>query len=202
VEAILIIAGYFIGAIPFAYIAGKIFKGIDIRKTGDGNVGAANVFREIGALAGLLVMVADIGKGVAAILLVQAFSSQMITVYLTGIAVVAGHTWPVFLGFKGGRGEATAGGVLVVLLPAMLILLAIAIIPFILTRNTMLLGAILFAPLWLLALLTGASGMLIGYSILLPCFVGINHYFTTRNLSQEIKKRGRVMRKNRKSNDL
>jgi acyl phosphate:glycerol-3-phosphate acyltransferase len=201
VEFILVIAGYLIGSIPFAYIAGKIFKGIDIRKTGDGNVGAANAFREIGPLAGLLVMVADVGKGVAAILLVQAFSTHVITVYLTGIAAVAGHAWPIFLGFKGGRGEATAGGVLVALLPAMLILLAIAIIPFVLTRNTLLLGAILFVPLWLVALLTGHSGLLIGYTILLPCMVGIIHYFTTRNLSSENKKRGRFMRKSRNCDD-
>ena len=146
-QVILIVAGYLIGSIPFAYVAGRVVKGIDIRKTGDGNVGAANAFHEIGAGAGIIVMVADVLKGVAAIFLVRAFSSEILTIYLTGVAVVAGHTWPVFLGFKGGRGEATASGVLVVLLPqAMLILLGIALVPFVLTRNTMLLGAILFLP--------------------------------------------------------
>ncbi len=128
-------------------------------------------------------------------MITQAFASQLV-VFIAGFAVVAGHIWSPFIGFKGGRGEATASGVLVVLLPqAMFILLAIAIIPFLLThRNTMVLGAILFAPLWLAAWLMGASVALIGYSLALPCLVGLTHFFTTRKLSTEIKQRGRFMR--------
>jgi glycerol-3-phosphate acyltransferase PlsY len=116
-------------------------------------------------------------------------------VYLTGLAAVLGHIFPVFLGFKGGRGEATASGVLVVLLPkAMLILLCIAIVPFIITRNTMLLGTILFLPLSLSAYLSGAPPALIGYSAGLPCLVGLSHLITTRHLSLEIKKKSKYMR--------
>ena len=185
---ILIIAGYLVGSIPFGYIAGRVFKGIDIHKAGDGNVGAANVFREISPLAGILVMVADVCKGSAVILLAQAFGSQL-TVYLAGLAAVAGHVWPLYVGFKGGRGEATASGVLLVLLPqAILILLAVALVPFLLTRNTMLLGAILFAPLWLLAWISGAAGSLIAYSIGLPVFVGINHLVAMRHVPAGNKK--------------
>jgi acyl phosphate:glycerol-3-phosphate acyltransferase len=191
---IFIIISYLLGSIPSAYLAGKMVKGIDIRKVGDGNSGAANVFREVGPTAGLVVMVADILKGSAAIWISQPFSSQP-TVFLCGLAAVVGHIWPVFTGFKGGRGEATASGVLVVLLPQpMLILLAIAIVPMIITRNTMLLAAILFAPLWLVAWLMGASGALIGYSIGLPIVVGLNHVFNTRNIPVEIKKRSHLMR--------
>jgi acyl phosphate:glycerol-3-phosphate acyltransferase len=195
VEIILIVTGYLIGSIPFAYIAGKTLKGIDIRKAGDGNVGAANAFRQIGAWAGIMVMVADVGKGIAAVLLARVFSSQILAIYLTGIAVVAGHAWPIFLGFKGGRGEATASGVLVTLLPqAMLLLFGIALIPFLFTRNTMLLGAILFLPLWLVALLMGESVYLVIYSAALPCLVGLNHLITTRHLGHEARKNGKYMR--------
>lgn len=186
---------YLLGSIPSAYIAGKLVKGIDIRRVGDGNVGAANAFRELGPAAGLTVMVIDILKGVAAVLITQAFASQIV-VFLAGLAAVVGHTWPLFIGFKGGRGEATASGVLVSLLPAaMFILLAVAIIPFILThRNTLVLGAILFAPLWALAWILGASVPLIIYSVAIPCVVGLAHFFTTRKLPSDIRTRGRFMR--------
>jgi acyl phosphate:glycerol-3-phosphate acyltransferase len=195
VDVILVVAGYFIGSIPFAFIAGKIVKGIDIRNAGDGNVGAANAYRQIGPWAGIMVMVADVGKGTAAIFLARAFSPHIMTIYLTGFAAVAGHAWPVFLGFKGGRGEATASGVLVVLLPqAMLTLFGIALIPFFFTRNTMLLGAILFLPLWLAALLMGESIYMVIYSAALPALVGLNHFLTTRHLGQEARNNGKYMR--------
>jgi glycerol-3-phosphate acyltransferase PlsY len=115
---------------------------------------------------------------------------------MAGFAVVAGHIWSPFIGFRGGRGEATASGVLVVLLPReMFILLGVGIIPFLIThRNTMVLGAILFAPLWLVAWLMGASGDLILFSIALPCLVGITHYFSTRKLPPEVRQRGKFMR--------
>jgi glycerol-3-phosphate acyltransferase PlsY len=192
VELVFVVIGYLLGSIPSAYIAGKI-KGIDIRRVGDGNVGAANAFREVGPVAGVLVVLADVFKGVGAIFVAQAFTSSHLVVFLTGIAAVAGHVWPIYIGFRGGRGEATAGGVLVALFPPMLILLAIALIPFILTRNTILLGAIIFAPLWLLAWITGGSVSLIGYTIGLPCIVGVTHILTTRHLPPNLKRSGKYM---------
>ena len=192
--AVLIIFSYLLGSIPSAYIAGRALKGIDIRKVGDGNVGAANAYHEIGRFAGWIVLVVDVCKGAAAVLITQIFASQLI-VFLAGLAVIVGHTWPLYIGFKGGRGEATTAGVLVALLPqAMLSLLGIAIIPFAITRNTMVLGAILFAPLWLGALIMGASGALISYSAALPCLVGISHFVTTRHLAPGAKQKGRYMR--------
>jgi len=194
--ALLIIFSYLLGSVPTAYIAGRALKGIDIRIAGDGNVGAANAFREIGPVAGLTVMVFDILKGVAATLITQAFTSQQLVVFIAGFSVVAGHIWSPFIGFKGGRGEATASGVLVSLLPAeMFILLGVAIIPFLVThRNTMVLGAILFAPLWLAAWLMGASASLVIYSVALPCLVGVTHFLTTRRLPPEVRQRGKYMR--------
>ncbi len=189
--AVFIAVSYLLGSIPSAYIAGRMLKGIDIRKVGDGNVGAVNAYHEIGPFTGLAIIIADVMKGVAAVLITQVFAPQWV-VFLAGFAAVAGHIWPIFIGFKGGRGEATAAGVLVALLPQPeLILLAVALIPFIITRNTMLLGAILFAPLWLIALLMGAPVPLITYSIALPCLVGLTHFFTTRHLPADLRKSGR-----------
>jgi glycerol-3-phosphate acyltransferase PlsY len=193
-DAAIIILSYLIGSIPPAYIAGKAFRKIDIRKTGDGNVGAANAFREIGPLAGCLVLVFDVLKGSVTIITAQMLTSTLV-VYLAGLAVLLGHIFPVFLKFKGGRGEATAAGILVVLLPqAMLILLAIAIVPFILTRNTMVLGAILFVPLGLTAWIFGAPISLITYSIGIPCVVGLTHFLSTRHLDAEVRWRSKYMR--------
>jgi len=194
IAAMLVLFSYLLGSIPSAYIAGRLVRGIDITKVGDGNVGAANAYREIGAKAGMAVLVADVGKGAVAVSITSIFASQPV-VLLAGLGAVAGHNWPLYIGFRGGRGESTAIGVLSVLLPqAMLILLAVSAVPFFVTRNTMLVGAILFSPLWLVALLMGASAALVGYSIGLPCLVGLTHFLTTRHLPEEAKQTVNYMR--------
>jgi acyl phosphate:glycerol-3-phosphate acyltransferase len=195
VPVLMTIISYLIGSIPFAYIMGRVTRGIDIRKVGDGNVGAANAYREISPAAGLFVMVADVMKGVTVILAAQGLHLSQTAVFIAGLACVIGHIYPLYLGFKGGRGEAAAAGVLVVLLPVpILSLFAISLIPLILTRNTMLLGTILFAPLWLGAILTGASLGLIIYSIVLPIVVGVQHLITTRKLATEVRRRSTLLR--------
>jgi len=194
VAAMLVLFSYLLGSIPSAYIAGRLVRGIDITKVGDGNVGAANAYREIGAKAGMAVLVADVSKGAIAVSITSIFASQPV-VLLAGLGAVAGHNWPLYIGFRGGRGESTAIGVLSVLLPqAMLILLAVSAVPFFVTRNTMLVGAILFSPLWLVALLMGASAALVGYSIGLPCLVGLTHFLTTRHLPEEARQTVNYMR--------
>ncbi len=192
--AMLVLFSYLLGSIPSGYVAGRVLKGIDIRTMGDGNVGAANVYRAIGPPAGIATLLADACIGAVAVTVAQAFASQSV-VFLAGLAVVAGHNWPVFIGFRGGRGEATAIGVLAVLLPqAMLILMAICAVPFLITRNTMLAGAILFAPLWFVAWLMGTPGPLVAYSVAVPCVVGLTHLFTTRHLPKDVRKAAVYMR--------
>jgi glycerol-3-phosphate acyltransferase PlsY len=184
----VLFVSYIIGLFPSAYIAGRLVKGVDVRKVGDQNAGAANVYRNISHVAGMAVLAADIGKGALAILLAQAVASQPM-VLLCGLAVVAGHNWPLFLRFKGGRGLATTIGVLLVLLAVpMAILSAAGILLLWKKRNLMIIGSIMFAPLPLLAWLLGASTTLIGYSVALPCLSGIVHLITTRHLSQEQKR--------------
>lgn len=190
----LILFSYLLGAIPTAYIAGRIFRGIDIREVGDCNMGAANAYREVGPAAGIGVLVVDAFKGALAIIVTQAFVSQPV-VLLAGFAVVVGHNWPIYIGFRGGRGESTTIGVLLTLLPqSMLILLAVSAIPFLITRNTILAGAILFSPLWLISLFMGASITLVLYSIALPCVVGLTHFLSSRYLPDGARREAAYMR--------
>ena len=177
---VLILSSYLLGSIPSAYIAGRLSKGIDIRNFGDGNVGAGNAYRVIKPAAGVGVFIADASKGAIAVLVAQAFASQPVAL-LAGLAVVAGHNWPVYIGFRGGIGQSTTIGILCALLPqAMGILLAASAIPFFVIRNRMLAGIIQFAPLWFVALLMGAPGILVAYSIGLPCLMGLRFLQTAK----------------------
>ena len=117
-----IILSYFLGSIPTAFLVGRGLKGIDIRKYGSGNVGATNVFRVVGKRWGIAVLVFDALKGGLATTLVprffpQAFASPFLASLLCGIAAISGHTWTVWLGFKGGKGVATSAGVFLALAP-------------------------------------------------------------------------------------
>ncbi|MCX6002308.1 MAG: glycerol-3-phosphate acyltransferase [Chloroflexi bacterium] len=123
---VAVILSYLIGSIPFAYIAGRMVKGVDIRKIGSGNMGAMNVFYTVGFWPGLAVGIADVGKGALAVyvgtLLLQLSSAQPLTVTIIqmvcGLCAMAGHSYPVYFKFKrGGRGAATAGGAVAFLVP-------------------------------------------------------------------------------------
>jgi len=195
IAPIVVLIGYLVGSFPSAYIAGRLMGGIDIRHVGDHNAGVVNVYREISPRAGLAVLLVDVGKGMLVVSIAAAFVSQWV-VLLSGVAVVAGHNWPLYIGFKGGKGLATTIGVLTMLMPqAMLILLAIAAVPFLVTRDTRLIGVLLFVPLPIVAWFMGSPGMLIGYSIGLPCLVGFAHLLTIRNLPPEVRRGGTCMRR-------
>jgi glycerol-3-phosphate acyltransferase PlsY len=182
---LIVILGYFIGCIPTAYIVGRILKGVDIRKIGDGNMGAANTFRQLGAKAGVAVGIIDAGKGALAIIIAQLANLSLVAVLLTGTAVVVGHNWPVFLGFRGGQGEATTIGVLLVLLTVpMLILAGPAIAAHFIFRDTTKAAPFIFVPLPLVCWLLGFSWALIAYSIALPCLVGFTHFLRTRRVAE------------------
>jgi glycerol-3-phosphate acyltransferase PlsY len=114
-----IIVSYFLGSVPTAYIFGRLLKGIDIRRFGSGNVGATNAMRLLGKGPGIVVLALDILKGVLAVVFVGDFvasrttllSAQTLRIIL-GVACISGHNWSIFLRFKGGKGVATALGVL------------------------------------------------------------------------------------------
>lgn len=178
---LIAILGYFIGSIPTAYIATRLLKGKDIRQMGDGNVGAQNAFHQLGAKAGIGIFFVDAGKGALAILIAQAASLPLVVILLTGVATVIGHNWPVFIGFRGGRGEATTIGVLLtVITQPMLIMAGPALAALLILRNVTKASAVLFVPLSLVCWLLGTPALLIGYSIAAPCLIGFTHFLRTR----------------------
>ena len=124
--AILItIFSYLLGSIPTGYIIGTL-AGIDIRKVGSGNVGATNVARTVGKTKGLLTLTADVAKGFIPVFVALRFGLSNTAVASVGVAAFLGHLYPVFLKFQGGKGVATALGVLLALAPmATLVLVAV-----------------------------------------------------------------------------
>jgi len=115
-----IIFSYSLGSIPMAYIFGRVTKGIDLRQHGSGNLGATNAFRVLGSGTGTIVLILDILKGTLAVICTKYFfySDQLqlsanSALCLSAIAVVCGHNWTIFMGFKGGKGIATSLGALI-----------------------------------------------------------------------------------------
>jgi glycerol-3-phosphate acyltransferase PlsY len=134
--ALVIISCYFFGSVPFGYLVGKLFKKVDIRKYGSGNIGASNALRILGLPLASLVIIGDVGKGILSIYLVKYLNidSSLILV-IAGLAVICGHNWSLFLGFKGGKGIATTFGVVFALNPVISILAVVVwVIILILTR--------------------------------------------------------------------
>jgi len=125
---------YIIGSVPTAYLFGRFFKGIDIRKHGSKNVGATNAIRVLGKGPGIAVLIIDILKGILAVSFVSHFfglEERVGVLVCLGIAAVAGHNWTLFLEFKGGKGVATSLGVLVGLMieiPPLRAVVALAIL--------------------------------------------------------------------------
>jgi glycerol-3-phosphate acyltransferase PlsY len=154
-----IIIGYLLGSIPTACIVSRLRKGIDIRDIGSGNMGAANVMREIGTPEGIFVGLIDIAKGAGAILIAQTLNLSQLWVFGAGFTALVGHNFPVFAGFRGGRGSATVMGIFLVLAPkAMLVTLVVVVIPFFTTRK--------FSA----AILIGIALVVVGF-VLLPLFI-------------------------------
>ncbi|NPB05787.1 MAG: glycerol-3-phosphate 1-O-acyltransferase PlsY [Aquificae bacterium] len=116
-EGLLIAAAFLLGSIPFGFVIGKL-KGVDVRKHGSGNVGATNVARVLGKPYGVLVYILDFLKGfVPTLAAVKLYGPESWTVTAVGLAAVLGHMFSPFLGFRGGKGVATASGVLFALSP-------------------------------------------------------------------------------------
>jgi glycerol-3-phosphate acyltransferase PlsY len=118
---LLLVAAYLLGSIPTAVLVSKVFFGVDVRTLGSGNAGATNVARTLGWKAALPVVLVDVGKGALAAALPSLFHlpAPPWLPLACAAAAVLGHTFPVFAGFAGGKGVATAGGALLVLAPAL-----------------------------------------------------------------------------------
>lgn len=178
-----VLVAYVIGSIPFAYLAGRLFKDKDIRQEGDRNPGAGNAYRTIGPRAGLAVGALDVGKGAVSVLLAKVIAGNMGAEMAAGVATVVGHNWPIFLQLRGGRGAASAVGVFFALLPFVAIPLGIVGLAVLrIARSTTVAVGLFMMTLPLLAYFTGASFCLVAYSVGLPVMVGLRHYQTTSKL--------------------
>jgi len=184
---IAIVIGYLLGSFPAAYLAGRLRKGVDIREVGSKNMGAMNVYYEVGLVEAVLVTLADLGKGVGAILLVRWLSGNPLVssfdflTGLTGAAAVMGHVFPVFLKFHGGKGGATAIGTLIFLMPwAVPFLFIVFAIALFVTRNptfsySLLLIVFPFVAGFIYVDRYGEPLALVFYSIGLGVFLGIQY---------------------------
>ena len=195
VYVIMAIIAYCIGSISFSVIISKKMAGFDVREKGSGNAGATNMLRSVGVKGAVLTLVGDCLKGVIAILVavivgkIAKNADKALLVQLAGIAVVLGHTFPIFFNFKGGKGVATAlGVVLVTNWQIGLICLVFALVLMALSRMVSLgsVGACVLFPVLVLFIksnyiVTEGSSYLI-YSIILAVIVAFNHRSNIKRL--------------------
>lgn len=111
------ILGYLLGSIPSGYLLARYWKGIDIRQYGSGNIGATNVFRTLGVVPGVIVLLADMAKGVTAVLLARYIVDGTSVELAAAVGALLGHSAPIFLKFKGGKIVATGAGIIFVISP-------------------------------------------------------------------------------------
>lgn len=177
VSIAIIAVGYLLGSISFSYLYGRLFKGIDIRQHGSGNAGATNTLRVLGKGPAIMVLLLDGLKGMIAVLFANLVSpDQQWVAVLSGIGAIVGHNWPVYFGFRGGKGIATTIGVMATLsfLPTLIAgLSAIAIIA--VTRYVSLGSLLLTALLPILIWSMNQPDEILWASLLLCLFAFIRH---------------------------
>ncbi|MCX5773986.1 MAG: glycerol-3-phosphate 1-O-acyltransferase PlsY [Fusobacteria bacterium] len=145
---ILIIIAYLLGGLPTALILGKTFKGIDVREQGSKNSGATNAGRVLGKKWFYIVMICDAIKGAIPVILALLFGMSDMVALGIGVVAILGHTYSIYLKFKGGKGVATSLGVIIVLVPLVTIILLIVFVLIYKISNFVSLGSIVCAILF------------------------------------------------------
>jgi glycerol-3-phosphate acyltransferase PlsY len=178
---LIVALSYLLGSLPTAYISGRMLKSKDIRHLGDTNAGAANVYREVGVAPGIVVGMIDAAKGAVAILIARSAHLSEGWVLIAGLAVVAGHNWPFFLGFRGGKGVSTTIGVFLVIItiPSLIMTLP-CVITLLLAKSVDKAMAVFFIGVILLCWVMRLPGLVLGYSVLLPVIIGTTDFFRRR----------------------
>jgi glycerol-3-phosphate acyltransferase PlsY len=192
---IVTILSYLLGSIPTAVIVSKTFKGIDIRDYGSKNAGFTNVYRVLGVLPAIIVLIVDVGKGITAVLFLTQISFDPVTLnlvslkILAGILVILGHVFPIFAGFKGGKGIATALGALFSLIPLEIALALVIFIIIVAITRYVSLGSLSAASFIFLALLFERYYLgrkvpmeLVGMIFFLTVFIFYNHRANIKRL--------------------
>jgi glycerol-3-phosphate acyltransferase PlsY len=190
----LLVTAYLLGSIPTAVWWGKRYYGIDVREFGSGNAGATNTFRVLGKKAGIPVLFIDIVKGTSAVLLafLSPFvfeSNQFVNLQLgLGIAALVGHVFPIFAGFRGGKGVATILGVVICLTPiTSLMVLGVFLIVLLATRYVSLssMTAGLSFPFFLNVVLKNQNQTLLIFSFFVAALLIITH---KKNIARLLKR--------------
>lgn len=182
----LILAGaYLLGSVPSSVWLGRALKGIDLRDSGSGNAGATNAFRVLGKPIGILVLALDMGKGLLAVSLshlqheiLPGSEGWFLLRIGLGVLAVGGHIFPVFAGFRGGKGVATIAGIgLALHPPAALAAMGVYLVIFLITRLSALgsLSAVLSYPIWMILVFQSDYLSLRIFSIFVPILVILTH---------------------------
>lgn len=173
---ILILVSYLIGSIPSGLILGKQLWHTDLREHGSHNIGATNAFRTLGKNAALLIFACDAVKGAFGVWLGGYLIGTPLALVIGGICAIIGHNWPIFLGFKGGRGVATGLGVIAMLVPTITVIVFAtwAVIVY-LTRYVSLASIVAAAcvPVWMIVL--GEQMEIIVFGVIAALFVIVRH---------------------------
>ena len=175
--ALLLLAiGYLLGATPSGYLAGRWLKGIDLRDCGSGSTGATNVLRNVGKAPALVVFLLDVGKGALAVLLAKSVGLNDWVQVLAGLAALAGHIWPVWLGWKGGKAVATGLGMFLGLAwPVGLACFGLFMAVISISRIVSLSSVVAAIGLPVLMVLAGANGASISVSVVASVMVLWRH---------------------------
>jgi acyl phosphate:glycerol-3-phosphate acyltransferase len=180
---------YLLGSIPFGYLLVRIFRKQDIRATGSGNIGATNVARSGAKGLGLATLALDLGKAWLAVFLAQRLGASLPNPYdlavAAGIAAILGHVFPVWLGFRGGKGVASGLGVFLALTwPSALAILAVFLIVFFLTRFVSLASIVAAAafPLFGFHFVALRSPIVIAGFLFIPLLIIVKHHQNIRRL--------------------
>jgi glycerol-3-phosphate acyltransferase PlsY len=142
--ALSVVVSYLIGSISFSYLITKKIKKIDIRKTGSGNAGATNTMRVLGTGPAIGVLLLDVLKGIVCVLIARAVGLPDWAVALSGFASIIGHDFPVYFGFKGGKGVATTIGVFFMIMPLYALIAGVLTILIIAVTRFVSLGSLFF----------------------------------------------------------
>lgn len=181
-EVAVVLLCYLLGSIPFSYLITRILTKEDIRTKGSGNVGATNVLRTSGMKVALPALAGDILKGFVAVWIGFILVGKSPVIMFCGLAAVLGHIYPVFLKFKGGKGVATAAGVLLYLMPAVLGILVVIFALIVAVTRYVSLGSIISAVL--LPILSGLTGRPWYYTVLAIILALLVIYHHRKNIGR------------------
>lgn len=183
--AALVVIAYLLGSISFAVLLVRLKTGGDIRQEGSGNAGATNVLRAHGKKLAILVALLDVAKGAAAVLLVRLITADHRYAAAAAFAAVLGHIFPVFYGFRGGKGVATAVGAFLVLVPqAMGLAIAVFLLVVLLTRFVSVGSVVAMTLLPLLAGMLGAPLAVVIAAAATAVLVMIKHLENLKRLAR------------------